>query len=126
LAYFGTGEMMQTNSSLDKTKLLSALAHGSVFISALVLSIGVPIAILTVSEDPIIKDNAKEAINFHLNVWLVGAIIGVMSFFSFGLAGFVLGPIWLAAHWGLSIWAVVQCLQTPEQAFHYPFIFRVV
>ena len=78
---------MQTNSNLDKTKLLSALAHGSVFISTLILSIGIPIAILTVSEDQIIKDNAKEAINFHLNVWLIGAIIGVMSFFSFGLAG---------------------------------------
>ena len=119
---------MQTNSSsnLDKTKLLSALAHGSIFISALVLSIGIPIAILTVSEDPIIKDNAKEAINFHLNIWLVGAVIGVMSFFSFGLAGFVLGPIWLVAHWGLSIWAIIQCLQTPDRAFRYPFIFRVV
>jgi len=117
---------MQTNSSLDKTKLLSALAHGSIFISALVLSIGIPIAILAVSEDATIKDNAKEAINFHLNIWLIGAIIGVMSFFSFGLAGFVLGPIWLVAHWGLSIWAIIQCLQTPEQAFRYPFIFRVV
>lgn len=119
---------MQTNSSssLDKQKLLSALAHGSVFISALVLSIGIPIAIMTVSEDSVIKDNAKEAINFHLNIWLIGAIIGVMSFFSFGLAGFVFGPIWLVAHWGLSIWAVVQCLQTPDQAFRYPFIFRLV
>ncbi|MGF1590805.1 MAG: DUF4870 domain-containing protein [Pleurocapsa sp.] len=117
---------MQTQSNLDKRKLLSALAHGSVFISALVLSIGIPIAILAVSEDLIIQDNAKEAINFHLNVWLVGGIIAVMSFFSFGLAGFVLGPIWLALHWGLSIWAVVQCLQTPDRSFRYPFIFRVV
>ena len=117
---------MQANSNLDKTKLLSALAHGSIFISALVLSIGIPIAILAVSEDEIIKDNAKEAINFHLNIWLIGAIIGVMSFFSFGLAGFVLGPIWLVAHWGLSIWAVAQCLQIPDRAFRYPFIFRVV
>ncbi|MEL6496123.1 MAG: DUF4870 domain-containing protein [Cyanobacteria bacterium J06623_7] len=117
---------MQTGSNLEKTKLLSALAHASVFISALVFSIGIPVAILTVSEDPVIKDNAREAINFHLNVWLVGAIIGVMSFFSFGLAGFVLGPIWFIAHWGMSIWAIVQCLQTPEQSFRYPFIFRVV
>ena len=120
---------MQTNSnsdSLDKTKLLSALAHGSIFISALVFSIGIPIAILTVSEDEVIKDNAKEAINFHLNIWLIGAIIGVMSVLSFGLAGIVLGPIWLVAHCGMSIWAVVQCLQAPDLAFRYPFIFRVV
>ncbi|NJK58058.1 MAG: DUF4870 domain-containing protein [Pleurocapsa sp. SU_5_0] len=117
---------MQTESSLDKKKLLSALAHGSAFISVLVLSIGIPIAIMTVSEDTVIKDNAKEAINFHLNIWLVGAIIGVMSFFSFGLAGFVLAPIWLVAHWGLSIWAITKCLQTPDQVFRYPFILRIV
>ncbi len=117
---------MQTESSLDKRKLLSALAHGSVFISALVVSIGIPIAILSVSEDDVIKDNAKEAINFHLNVWLIGGIIAVMSFFSFGLAGFILAPIWLIVHWGLSAWAVLQCLQTPDQVFRYPFIFRVI
>ena len=116
---------MQTESSLDKQKLLSALAHGSVFISALVISIGIPIAILSVSEDTVIQDNAKEAINFHLNIWLIGGIIAIMSFFSFGLAGFILGPIWLVVHWGLSIWAVVQCLQTPDLSFRYPFIFRV-
>jgi uncharacterized protein len=117
---------MQTESNLDKKKLLSALAHGSAFISVLVFSIGIPIAILTVSEDPTIKDNAREAINFHLNIWLVGAIIAVMSFFSFGLAGFVLAPIWLVTHWGLSIWAIAQCLQTPDQVFRYPFIFHIV
>lgn len=117
---------MQTESSSDKKKLLSALAHGSVFISALGISIGIPIAILIVSEDDVIKENAKEAINFHFNVWLIGGIIAVLSFLTLGLAGFVLGPIWLLIHWGLSIWAVIQCLQTPEQAFRYPFIFRVV
>ena len=74
---------MQTESSLDKRKLLSALAHSSVFISALVLSVGIPVAILTVTEDDVIKENAKEAINFHLNVWLVGGIIAVLSFFNF-------------------------------------------
>jgi uncharacterized protein len=117
---------MASESSLDKRKLLSVVAHGSVFISALILSIGIPIAILMVSEDDVIKDNAKEAINFHLNVWLIGAIIAILSFLTFGLMGFILGPLWLLLHWGLSIWAIIYCLQTPDQAFRYPFIFRVV
>ena len=117
---------MQTESSFDKRKLLSATAHGSVFISALVISIGIPIAILLVSEDTIIKENAKEAINFHINVWLVGGLIAVLSFFTLGLAGFILGPIWLLVHWGLSIWAIAQCLQTPDRTFQYPFILRLV
>ncbi|MGL5078201.1 MAG: DUF4870 domain-containing protein, partial [Waterburya sp.] len=116
---------MAAESSLDKRKLLSVVAHGSVFISALVLSIGIPIAILIVSEDDVIKNNAKEAINFHLNVWLVGAIIAIPSLLTFGFLGFILGPPWLLIHWGLSIWAIIYCLQTPDQAFRYPFIFRV-
>ncbi|MDP8963377.1 MAG: DUF4870 domain-containing protein, partial [Cyanobacteriota bacterium] len=40
----------------DKRKLLSALAHGSIFFSSLVVSIAIPIAILLVSEDPIVKE----------------------------------------------------------------------
>jgi uncharacterized protein len=117
---------MAAESSLDKRKLLSVVAHGSVFISALIVSIGIPIAILMISEDDVIKDNAKEAINFHLNVWLVGAIIAVLSFLTLGLAGFILGPFWLLIHWGLSVWAMIYCLQTPDQAFRYPFILRIV
>jgi uncharacterized protein len=117
---------MEAESSLDKRKLLSALAHGSVFISALIFSIGIPIAILVVSEDDVIKNNAKEAINFHLNVWVVGAIIAVLSVLTFTLAGFILGPFWLLIHWGLSVWAIIYCLQTPDKAFHYPFILRIV
>ena len=117
---------MTAESSSDKQKLLSAVAHGSIFISALVFSISIPIAILFVSEDTIIKENAKEAINFHFNVWLVGGVIAILSFLTFGLAGFVLGPIWLLIHWSLSIWAIIYCLQTPDKAFRYPFIFRLV
>ncbi|BAZ45618.1 hypothetical protein NIES4102_26440 [Chondrocystis sp. NIES-4102] len=117
---------MTTESSLDNRKILSAVSHGSVFISALVISIGIPIAIYTLSEDAVVKENAKEAINFHLNVWLVGAIIAVASFFTLGLLGFILGPIWLLVHWGLSVWAIIYSLQTPDKAVRYPFILRIV
>jgi len=117
---------MQTNSDLDKRKLLSAGCHASIFISALIASIGIPIGIFFVSEDPIVKENAKEAINFHFNVWLYGGIITFLSFITFGLLGLILGPIWFVYHWGLSIWAIVHCFNNPQQAFRYPFIFRLV
>ncbi|MBD2313438.1 DUF4870 domain-containing protein [Desertifilum sp. FACHB-1129] len=110
----------------DKRKLLSALSHGSIFFSATLVSIGIPVAILFVSEDPIVKENAKEAINFHINVWLYGAIIGVLSFLTLGLLGFILFPIWFLVHWGLSIRAILFSLSEVERAYRYPFIFRVV
>lgn len=118
--------MQSDQSNFDKRKLLSASSHASIFISALLFSVGIPIAILSISEDAVVKANAKEAINFHLNVWLIGVVIGVLSFLTFGLLGFILAPLWLIYHWGLSIWAIVHCLTNPDREFSYPFIFRVI
>lgn len=115
---------MQSSYDTDKRKLLSALCHASIFLSATVVSVAVPIGILFISDDAVVKANAKESLNFHLNVWLYGIIIGILSIVTFGLAGWVLFPIWTVLHWGLSAWAVYQCVQKPETAVHYPFIFR--
>ena len=82
----------------DQRKLLSALAHGSIFFSAALVSVGIPIAIMLVSSDPVVKENAKEAINFHFNVWLYGAIVFVLSLITLGLLGWILGPILFLFH----------------------------
>ena len=118
--------MQPDSSNSDKRKLLSALAHGSIFISALLFSVAIPIAIYFVSDDRLIQENAKEAINFHLNVWVIGAVIAALSFLTFGLLGLILAPIWFLYHWGLSIWAIAHCLQQPDTEFRYPFIVRVM
>ncbi|MEA5598261.1 DUF4870 domain-containing protein [Rivularia sp. UHCC 0363] len=108
----------------DKRKLLSAISHGAIFFSSTVVSIAVPIFILFTTEDPVVKSNAKEAINFHFNVWLCGLIIGVLATVTFGLLGFLFG-IWFLVHWGLTIWALSHVLGDSEKPFRYPFIFRV-
>ena len=110
----------------DKRKWLSVGCHGAIFLSTLVLSILAPIAVLLVSDDSVVKENATEAINFHLNVWFYGAVIGVLSFLTIGLAGFILVPIGYLVHWGLTIMAIVQVLQNPNIPYRYPFIFRIV
>lgn len=124
---------MQDMYDTDKRKLLSALSHGSIFFSTAIVSIGIPVAVLFVSDDPVVKENAKEAINFHLNVWLYGAIlggvIGVLGILTLGLLGIILAPIFgifYLVHWGLTIWALISTLNNPAQAFRYPFIFRIV
>jgi uncharacterized protein len=118
--------MQADSSNADKRKLLSASSHGSIFISSLIVSIAIPIAIYMISDDLVVKNNAKEAINFHFNVWLIGGIIAVLSFLTLGILGFFLAPIWLLYHWGMSIWAISHCLQQPDKEFRYPFIFRIV
>ena len=116
---------MQIYTKSNNRKWLCAGSHASIFISVLIASIGIPILIFLSSEDNIVKENAKEAINFHFNVWLYGSIIAALSFMTFGVLGFILGPIWVVYHWGLSIWAVIHCLKDSSQEFRYPFIFRL-
>ncbi|MCM1984179.1 DUF4870 domain-containing protein [Lyngbya confervoides] len=112
----------------DKRKLLSAVSHGSIFFSPLLLTVGIPIVLLTVSDDPVIRDNAKEAINFHINVWIYGAIAGFISFFWFTLI--LLPLIWaLAAFvfiltWVFPLFAIVSCITHPDQSYRYRYIFR--
>ena len=110
----------------DKRKLLSLVCHGAIFFSTLLFSTGAPIAVLLVSDDPVVKENATEAINFHLNVWLYSIVIVALTVVTFGLAGFILVPIGYLLHWGLTIMAILQVLQNPNQPYRYPFIFRIV
>lgn len=109
----------------DKRKLLSAISHGAIFFSTTLVSVGIPIAVLFVSDDPIVKENAKEAINFHLNVWFWALVIGVLVTISFGLL-FPLAGLGFLIHWGLTLLAVVKVLSNPDESFRYPFIVRLL
>lgn len=117
---------MQTEYDPDKRKLLSSLAHGSIFFSSLIVSVGIPIAILLVSEDPLVKASAKEAINFHFNVWLYEIIVGTLTFITLGLLGIFLVPLFYLFHWIPPILAILQSLNDPNSTYRYPFIFRLI
>jgi hypothetical protein len=120
------GENKSMEYDPDKRKLLSALSHGSIFLSSLVLSVAIPIGVLVVSDDPVVKESAKEAINFHLNVWVYEAIVIALTFLTLGLLGLILGPIFYLFHWVPPILAIMQSLNNPNQSYRYPFIFRLV
>ncbi|HAZ49574.1 MAG TPA: DUF4870 domain-containing protein [Cyanobacteria bacterium UBA11369] len=111
----------------DKRKLVSALCHGAIFFTSLVFPVLIPIAILLVSEDPAVKDNAKEAINFQLNVLLYGAIIAFMAATIILLPlAWILGPLLFIFHWVLPVFAILDVLGNPEKPYRYPFIFRLL
>ncbi len=110
----------------DKRKLLSALCHGAIFLSTTFVSIGIPIFIFFVSNDSVVRENAKESINFHLNVWFYGTIITILTFITLGLLSPLFGPYYLI-HWGLTIWALFYVLSDDTtKPFRYPFIFRII
>jgi uncharacterized Tic20 family protein len=123
---------MQVSYDSDKRKLLSSLSHGAVFFSTALFSIGIPIVINLLSDDPVVKSNAKESINFHFNVWfwatLIGVPLGIISWITFGIGGIIFFPVvalGFALHWGLTVWAISHCLSNPDEPFRYPFIFRL-
>jgi uncharacterized Tic20 family protein len=107
----------------DKRKLLSAVSHGSIFLSGLFVSVGIPIAVLLVSDDPVVKENAREALNFHLNAWLYGVIFGFLTLLLIGWP--LLGLLFLAS-WIMPVFAILHAFNNPNSAYRYPFIFRIL
>jgi uncharacterized Tic20 family protein len=111
------------NTTTDQRKLLSALCHGAILFGASLVSIGLPIVILLVSDDPVVKDNAKESLNFHINLYLGLLICFILMF---ALIGFPLLILLAIASWVLPIIAIIKVLDAPDRPYRYPFIFRLV
>ncbi len=112
---------METTFDSDKRKLLSVASHGSIFLSQLVLSAGVPLAIMLLSKDPVSKENAQEALNFHFNMWFYSVLLIIPAWLIIGLP-FValLGLVQLI----MPIFAILSSVTSPDTSFRYPFIFR--
>jgi uncharacterized Tic20 family protein len=104
-------------------KLLSVLCHAAIFFSSLFVSIGIPIAILLINDDPVVKQNARESLNFHINLYLYAIIFGLLVFVAFiGIPLLVLLGI---ASFVFPIIAIVKVLANPDQPYRYPFLFRI-
>ena len=104
-------------------KLLSIACHVAIFFNPTIVSVGVPILVAILSEDPVVKDNAKEAINFHLFVWLGLLVTGVLSLLCIGLP--LLFAVWLLSVL-LPAWAVICVLTEPHEPYRYPVTLRVL
>ena len=113
--------MMQSSESGNR-KILSAVSHGAIFFSTFVLSIGVPIAIYILSSDAVVKDSARESINFHFNVWLYSVIFGFLTLLLIGWP--LLGLLWIA-QLVLPIMAIIDSFKRPDTVYRYPLIFRL-
>lgn len=111
----------------DKRKLLSILCHASVFFASLWLFIGLPLGIFFVVDDPVVKENAKEVLNFHLNIWLYEIILAILFFSIIGIPlVWLLSPFFFLFHWITPVFAILKSLNKPDEPYRYPFIFRVL
>jgi uncharacterized protein len=108
---------------ITQRKLLSGLCHGSIFFSSMIISIGIPIAIFLTNDDPVVKENAKESLNFHLNVFVGIIVFGLLAFVGIGLL--LLGILW-AFSLLMPLIAIFKVIEQPNQVYRYPFIFHVL
>ena len=109
--------------NLGRRKLLSVLCHGSIFLSSLFVSIRIPIAVLFITDDPILKETVKEALDFHINLYLYAAIFALLILVATGILLLImLGVVTFL----MPIVALVRVLTEPSQPYRYPFIFRLV
>ena len=120
-------------NDVNQRKLLSAACHGAIFFSSSIVSIGIPIAILLVSDDAVVKQNAKESINFYINLCICWAIFALLIFGGFNSLGFLLPGfllpaiiLLLIANFLPPIVAIVRVAKDPQKAYRYPFILRLL
>lgn len=102
-------------------KLLSALSHGAIFFSSTIVSIGIPIGIFLISQDPIVKENAKESLNFHINLYIAGVVFGLLVFVGIGIPLLML--LWIISMI-MPILAIVRVIENESVPFRYPFIYH--
>jgi uncharacterized protein len=110
-------------SDLDKRKILSALSHGAIFFSSTIVSIGIPIVILMVSNDSVTQANARESINFHINLFIYAIIFGLLTFVVIGIPLLIILAIISVI---MPIVAIVHCLTNFDTPYRYPFILRLL
>jgi uncharacterized Tic20 family protein len=108
---------------LAQRKLLSIACHAAIFLSSLMFSLVIPIVILVLSEDDVVRANAKESINFHINVILYGIIFGILVLVVIGIPLLALLGI---ATLIMPIIAIVQVAADPNRPYRYPLIFRLI
>ena len=108
---------------LGTRKALSAACHAAIFLSSLLFSIGIPIAILLISNDPVVKENAQESINFHINLYIYAILFGLLVFVGIGIPLLILLGI---ASFVLPIMAIVHCATNTDKPYRYPLIIRLV
>jgi uncharacterized protein len=118
-------------SSSGKRKLFSLLCHGSIFLGSLLFTSAIPLVVLLLFDDPVIKETAKETLNYHFNIWLYGAIsLGLGTFFTALIItiplAWIVGGAFTLFTLVPPIFGIFATLNNPNEPYRYPFIWRLL
>lgn len=102
-------------------KILSAAAHAACLVGWAWVPLLVPIAILLLSEDPIVKDNAKQSLNFQVNIILYSIVFLILAFLLIGIPLlFVVAVVSVV----MPIFAIIHVASKPDRPYRYPFVYH--
>lgn len=104
-------------------KILSAVSHGAILFGTTIVTIAIPLIIMLTTDDSVIKENAKESLNFHINLYLYALLFGLLTLVLIGIPLLIL--LWIASL-VMPIMAIVKVLDHPSVPYRYPFIFRLL
>jgi uncharacterized protein len=119
------------DSGSGKRKLFSLLCHGSIFLGSLLFTSAIPLVVLLLFDDPVIKETAKETLNYHFNIWLYGAIsLGLGTFFTALIItiplAWIIGGLFTLFTLVPPIFGILATLNNPNEPYRYPFIWRLL
>lgn len=115
--------MNNNPNKLDNNrKILSLLSHVSILFASTGIAVGIPILIMGLSQDSVVKENAKEALNFFITCYILGFICLVLIF---AVIGFPLLILLGIASVIMPIMASLKVAQNPDRSYRYPLILRL-
>jgi uncharacterized protein len=115
--------MTQLANQNNLDKALSIIAHGAALLTSTVASIIVPIAILAISEDDVVKANARESINFQISL-LIYALVGVvLSLVGIGFIVLIVVGLWSLI---APLFAMLNVANNPTVPQRYSLIFHFI
>ncbi len=112
---------MPNTANAGESSLLSILAHLCALLTSLCVSILGPIVILAIAESEVVKQNARESLNFQLTM-IIFALISL----PLCLVGVGFVTLFIVAIWSFiaPLIAMIQVASHPETPHRYGMIFH--
>lgn len=115
---------MESNTS---RKLLRAACHGAALVNWTLIILGVPLAAWMLSEDPLVRDSAKEALNFSISMYIWVALCTGLLFTLIGIPAAIVGFIVYGVISTIfPLIAIVSVCIDPDRRFRYPLTIRLI
>lgn len=112
---------MPHTTNTGDSSLLSVLAHGCALITACLVSIFGPIAIMAIAEDQTVKSNAKESLNFQITMLIYALISLPLCLVGIGFVTLFVVGIWSIV---APIIAMIKVANNANHVHRYGWIFH--